>query len=151
MPDLRIRSAEPKDSAAIWQWRNDAATRMASVNTNEVSWADHQTWYDRALASSERFLLVGEFDDEPVGVVRFDATGPGIWEISINMAPRARGKRLSVPLLKAGHAWLIENFSPQSITALIRVENSASLRAFENAGYVLVTKDAEYVTMRRDF
>ncbi|NUS74551.1 MAG: GNAT family N-acetyltransferase [Corynebacteriales bacterium] len=148
--ELRVRPAEPKDSAAIWKWRNDPATRAASVNTDEVCWADHQGWYDRTLASEERFLLIGEFEGEAVGVVRFDATESDTWEISINMAPSARGKRLSVPLLNAGHAWLVDTFGPQSVTALIRVENSASLRAFENAGYVLATKDAEYVTMHKN-
>jgi UDP-2,4-diacetamido-2,4,6-trideoxy-beta-L-altropyranose hydrolase len=83
---------------------------------------------------------------EAVGVVRFDAmpagtpgpeAPPARWEVSINLAPTARGRGLSVPLLRAGAAWLADvEPAAEEIVAVVRTRNGPSQRAFASAGYV---------------
>lgn len=85
---------------------------------------------------------------EAIGVVRFDALSAGSperepempaarWEVSINLAPTARGRGLSVPLLRAGAAWLADvERGAEEVVAVVRTENAPSQRAFSSAGYV---------------
>lgn len=132
-----VRKAVEADSELIWKWRNDPDTRAASRTTEEVPWSGHKRWFARALADPNRQLLLGSLQDEPIGVVRFDRLIPPTqWEVSINLAPVSRGRRLSVPLLAAGHVWLAENYGEPLVVAYIRETNTASLRTFERAGYV---------------
>lgn len=107
--------------------------------------ADEPAGFAGAGAGSARGSAAGH---EAIGVVRFDAlvTGsPGSepdmssarWEVSVNLAPTARGRGLSVPLLRAGASWLADvEPGAEEIVALVRTENSPSQRAFASAGYV---------------
>lgn len=134
---VSVRPAGEADSASIWTWRNDPVTRAVSVHTEEIPWDGHQRWFAAVLADPDRHLLVGSVGDEPVGVVRFDRlTEPGRWEVSINLAPAARGRGLAVPLLDAGRGWLRTRESGAEVVALVRDDNEASLRTFLRAGYV---------------
>lgn len=130
---LAVRPARPADAEAVRLWRNDPVTRAVSRDRAEVSWTVHQAWFADVLADPDRHLLIS--DD--VGVVRFDRRSPdGRWEVHVNLAPAARGRRLAVPLLRAAFAWLTANEQVREVVARIRVENAASLRTFERAGYV---------------
>lgn len=83
--------------------------------------------------------MIAEFDGsgEPLAFVRLDARGraDGECTISINVAPAARGRGLGTATLDAAsvHAAAL---GLSTIEALIRPSNAASVRAFENAGYV---------------
>ena len=133
---MTVRPATGADSRAVWEWRNDPVTRAVSVTTGEVPWAGHSSWFEAVLADPSRHLLVGLCGDEPIGVVRFDGSALGAWEVSVNLAPTARGRRLAVPLLLAGRAWLGEHERVESVKALVSESNEASLRTFRSAGYV---------------
>ncbi|MDQ1644317.1 MAG: hypothetical protein QOJ50_501, partial [Cryptosporangiaceae bacterium] len=92
-------------------------------------------------------LLVGWCGDERVGVVRFDRLALGAWEVSVNLAPAARGRRLAVPLLLAGRAWLGEHDRVESVKALVSESNEASLRTFRSAGYVVSSTTDGWTTL----
>lgn len=133
-----VRAAAPADSALLLAWRNDSQTRAWSRTTDPVTPAEHETWLTRVLADPDRRLLVaeldGEFDSEfdgrPVGTVRFDRDG-GAWEVSITVAPDARGRRLAVPILLAAE----QSLGPATVRATVHRDNAASLALFERAGY----------------
>jgi RimJ/RimL family protein N-acetyltransferase len=134
-----VRQARPADAEAVWLWRNDPVTRAVSRDRAEVSWPVHQAWFTDVLADPDRHLLIGVAGAAPagVGVVRFDRrSADGRWEVNVNLAPATRGRRLAVPLLRAAHDWLAANEQVSEVVARIRVENAASLRTFERAGYV---------------
>jgi RimJ/RimL family protein N-acetyltransferase len=134
--EVSVRPAAEADSVAIWSWRNDPVTRSVSVHTAEIPWADHERWFGGVLVDPDRLLLVGAVEGEPIGVVRFDRQeGEGRWEVSINLAPAARGRGLAVPLLRAGREWLGEREKVSEVTALVRDDNAASQRTFRGAGY----------------
>jgi RimJ/RimL family protein N-acetyltransferase len=122
--------ATEADSALLLAWRNDSQTRAWSRTTDPVSPADHETWLTRVLADPDRRLLVAELDGKPVGTVRFDRDG-GAWEVSITVAPEARGRRLAVPILLAAERAL----APATVRANVHRDNAASLALFERAGY----------------
>lgn len=134
---VTVRPAVDSDSESVWTWRNDPVTRAVSVTTDEIPWDGHQRWFAAVRADPGRHLLVGLVADEPIGVVRFDRLDePGRWEVSVNLAPSARGRGLAVPLLTAGHDWLVAAEGPAEVTALVQADNEASQRTFRRAGYV---------------
>jgi spore coat polysaccharide biosynthesis predicted glycosyltransferase SpsG/RimJ/RimL family protein N-acetyltransferase len=128
--DPVVRDATAADAALLLAWRNDPETRRWSRGTDPVPRADHEAWLARVLADEDRRLLVAEHDGRPVGTVRFDREGEA-WEVSITVAPAARGRRLAVPMLLAAERWL----GPAVIRANVHGENVASLALFRRAGY----------------
>jgi RimJ/RimL family protein N-acetyltransferase len=124
-----LRSARPDDARDVWAWRNDALARAMSLNTDEVPWSTHETWFARALGDPNRRLLIGERDGRKVGMVRFDLGE--VTEVSISLDPACRGQGLGLALLQAGVAQMTGD-----LHAMIREENLASRRIFERAGFV---------------
>lgn len=147
---FNIVSANLSHSRDIWKWRNDPITRSVSKNTNEVSWEDHDSWFRKSLTNPYRYLYIGVSatpeDEEPIGIVRFDisSSSPEYSEVSINIAPQARGKRFGCLLLKEG----TENFAREikrstRIFAEVKINNLASIRLFTSSGYSSCDHDDE--------
>jgi RimJ/RimL family protein N-acetyltransferase len=126
-----VRPANHADSALLLAWRNDPETRAWSRTTDPVARPDHEAWLAKVLADPDRRLLVAEHDHHPVGTVRFDRDGDH-WEISITVAPEARGRKLAVPVLLAA-----ERVLPRGTTvrACVHQDNGASRALFRRAGY----------------
>src|SRR5699024_5460179 len=101
---VTARPATLADSSLLLRWRNDPETRAVSRSTDRVSWEGHTGWYARAVEDPERELYVIERGGAPVGTVRFDALEGPEWEVSITLAPEARGHGLSRPVLAAGES-----------------------------------------------
>jgi spore coat polysaccharide biosynthesis predicted glycosyltransferase SpsG/RimJ/RimL family protein N-acetyltransferase len=130
-PDqLVVRAATKADSGLLLAWRNDSETRAWSRTTDPVSTTDHEAWLASVLNDPDRRLLIVEQSDHPIGTVRFDRGGEH-WEVSITVAPEARGRKLAVPMLLAAE----RTVGPADIKACVHQDNRASLALFRRAGY----------------
>jgi len=130
---LRLTSVRPAtmaDAELLLAWRNDPDTRAWSRTSDTISLADHRDWLATALDNPERRFLIAEYDDRPVGTVRFDY-GNDAWEVSITLAPAARGRRLALPVLLTAEAALAN----PTIHAIVHRDNAASRALFHHAGY----------------
>ncbi len=131
--NVTTRPATLADSDSLLAWRNDPGTRANSVSPDPVEPEVHAVWFARVLHDPNRVLVIGEESDgTPIGMVRFDLTA-GHAEVSINLAPAARGKSLSTPLLRAAERWITGR--AEVLVAAIKATNQPSIRAFERAGY----------------
>jgi spore coat polysaccharide biosynthesis predicted glycosyltransferase SpsG len=151
-PGLVARPATLEDARRLWEWRNDQATRVASLSSEVVAWDDHLAWLADSLTRTDRMLLVVEepaSSTGPVGTVRWDLErmgeeqreGEQAWEVSITVAPERRRQFLARPLLRAGEValseWRRSNASEvTAYLAVVHIDNGASLRLFETSGYV---------------
>lgn len=147
------RPAATEDSSLLMRWRNDPETREVSRTSDPVTWSGHTGWYERALANPARELFVVERGSCPVGTVRFDEVGTAEWEVSITLAPEARGHGLSRPVLSAGEAAFGERRPEVTVVASILPGNIPSQRLFARAGYELDPSrdDGDFdVLVRRD-
>jgi RimJ/RimL family protein N-acetyltransferase len=117
-------------------WRNDDETRRWSRSPTAVAVDEHAAWLANTLADSDRHLWVVERDGVPVATVRHDRVRRGRWEVSVTVAPQARGQGIAVDALAAAEQRLLE-LDPQvtAIEAHVRPDNHASLRVFKRAGY----------------
>jgi RimJ/RimL family protein N-acetyltransferase len=133
-PKVELKPATQADSEELIRWRNDKATREASVQQGEVSLADHVAWLEKTLVSKDRLLFVGWLEGQRLGQVRLDRRDAGAWEVSITVAPEHRGRGLATAMLRAGEA-AAKKAGATLLTARIRSANTASLKAFKRAGY----------------
>lgn len=135
--DLSIRLARAADSRAAWLWRNDPDTRAASQTHAPVPWPDHAAWWTRALASSDRELLVAELDGQPLAIIRFDRLGEPAegFEVSINLMPDARGGGLGLAVLETACSQFLDRAGEVPLVATIHRDNRASQKVFERMGF----------------
>ena len=134
-PDLSLRPASEADGPRLRQWRNDPETRAASRTTAEVGAAEHVAWLAGVLVDPDRHLWICELDGEPVGQVRFDPLDERRYEISVVLAPEARGRGLSSHLISMAVERLCESRPDAEVEAHVREDNSRSLAAFCRAGF----------------
>lgn len=128
-----FRRARSEDAERVFEWANDPAARAASFNSAKINYEDHVAWFEESLSRPDRHLLIATEESEAVAVVRFDGKGPR-GTISINVGPDHRGRGLGPAiLLAASHQAVRIGYT--EILAQIRPENTASVRAFEKAGY----------------
>jgi len=123
---MRLRKATMEDAERLFQWRNDPVTRAASVNRDPVTWQDHVDWLEASLSNPLREILIAE-DGVPLGTIRLDKDIRT--EVSITLAPTARGHGQATPLI----VLVTEGKGP--FVARIRPDNPASRKAFQKAGF----------------
>lgn len=127
---MHIRTATYEDSSFILEWRNDDTTRQMSISQEKISFESHSKWYSKALSNPALEIYIAEIDGNPIGMCRLDLYDEGI-EISINMAPSARGAGLGRKFISQ----VCDKHRGKPITARIKAENAASIKAFESAGF----------------
>ena len=134
-PVITLREARPRDCRAVWRWANDPETRGVSFSSEPIPWESHRDWYRRRLENPGCLFLIGfSSNGKRVGMIRFDTVGDDVI-VSVNIAPRARGRGIGAVLVRKGTAMAREQFPGRAITAWIMPSNPASRRVFEKAGY----------------
>jgi pseudaminic acid synthase len=133
VPAVTLRRATSDDAARLLAWRNDPQTRANSITNDLVTREQHEAFLARSLSAQDRWLFVGEAG-LPVGTIRLDIDGAAAMEVSLTVAPDARGKGYSVALLRAVEAEALKLGAVQ-LVAVLRPDNLHSKRAFEAAGY----------------
>jgi len=140
-PQIELRRAVLDDVARTHQWRNSALVRRISVESGEIPFEHHRSWFLAALKDPNRILLIGERSGVPVGVLRFDVKGPTA-SVSIYLDPQHTKSGIGPVLLQAGIKWVREYASEISwIYATILEENIPSQRLFRDAGFLRMSSD----------
>lgn len=144
---LHLRRATIDDALDVLRWRNDPHTRAMSRDDSMLEAQAHLDWFARAVEDPDRLLLIGEHAAASVGMVRFDRLDQA-WEVSINIAPEARGQGHGAPLLGAGLAAFAAAHPGVEVLAVIRPDNAASLRLFEGLGFRPAGGDGDLMRFR---
>ncbi len=118
----------------IFEWANDPDVRAASFHSEPITIDVHKSWFRKMLGRPDSHLLIVEraHDGVPVGQFRLD--GP-TGEVSVSIGREFRARGLGVGAIRAGVSHLANSVRPSRLVASIRPDNSASLRAFEQAGF----------------
>lgn len=132
---IKIREANINDSLKLFEWRNHKKIKSSSRSSASITWTDHQLWIAMVLADKDRALLIGEVDDIPMGVVRFDIEGATAI-VSIYLSPEGIFRGQGHNLLFKAEEWLKEHHTGVNIIeAEVLGENAASQRLFFGANY----------------
>ena len=132
----------PEHARLVMDWRNDPDTLTMFYHREpkiwELFWPEFRDSYFAVAELPPFFLRV---EDERVGFLRFQpvARSPGksrrTVDVSINIAPTHRGRRLAAAALRAGLDFLRDSDAADAVVAEVRQENAASCRAFLAAGF----------------
>ncbi|CAG1001323.1 UDP-2,4-diacetamido-2,4, 6-trideoxy-beta-L-altropyranose hydrolase [Burkholderiales bacterium] len=134
---LHVRPAVAADARMLHLWRNDEATRAASIDSAPIPWERHAAWFDKVLTDPARALLVGVVGTIPVGAIRFDTVDAGAREVSLYLDPALHGLGLGTQLLRAGERHVIDRAGspPGGFVATVLDANAGSQRLFAAASY----------------
>jgi RimJ/RimL family protein N-acetyltransferase len=138
--EIHIRQANEADEKSLFEWRNHRNIRKVSLNQDEITWVQHQAWFSALLSNNNRVLLVGEYKDTPIGVVRFDLQDDCA-EISIYLVQQNESNGLGISLLRCAEKWICEYRNEiKKLKANVLENNHLSQSFFIKAGYKPVTK-----------
>ena len=133
---MRLRPVTVDDADILLGWRNDPKVRAASRATDEVTMAEHEGWLMRMLESPLAWLFIGvDEDNQPVGHTRV-VEAERYAEVSIVVAPHARGRGLGSQLLNLTHDAYAADGGDFELRAFVRASNDPSHRLFLSAGYI---------------
>jgi UDP-2,4-diacetamido-2,4,6-trideoxy-beta-L-altropyranose hydrolase len=130
-----LRSAILADGWDLWQWRNDEQTRKNSRNPALIPWERHEAWFIAALANQYIDIQIALERRASVGMVRYDRRETFDIEVSIVVAPEARGRGLGTAILRAGCAYVSTAYPCCRLRAVVNVDNFVSQRLFEMNGF----------------
>jgi RimJ/RimL family protein N-acetyltransferase len=147
---LSLRRARPDDEARVLRWRNEESAREASFRVVPISPDEHHAWFTRKLGDEDCVLLIVEEDGRPVGQVRLDRLDHDLAEISIGLAPEARGRGLGREALRRSVLEASRLLGVSGVRARVKPENAASLAAFTAAGFRVTAESENAVELLRE-
>ena len=134
---LSLRSATNKDLAVLFDWRNDKSVARNTFNQDPIAWDVHQKWFYEKLNSLESIILIGEVDEVPIGVLRYEIRNPKTALVSIYLDPNTQGRGYGYQLLLEGEKWLNLMFPAITETIAEIIEgNNASEIIFSKAEFL---------------
>ncbi len=147
---LRLRPAEIGDLYCLWLWANDPETRRASFGRPTIPWSDHVAWFERQR-SGAGYVLIGETAEaQPIGSVRFDSDdGWRTARLSYVVAPEARGRGWSRPLVTQGIGLLGAHRPGVAVAARVMADNGRSLRLFRGLGWSESVDGGDHLFVQR--
>lgn len=130
---LTIRRLEARDKHLLFDWANDRTTRENSLSTHEIDFDAHSDWFNAKLKDENAIYFIGEFQNQPFGLVRFDKKEENS-VVGISIDKNFRGKGLATLLLGIA-CKEFRKFNTGNIVAFIKTGNIASIRTFEKSGF----------------
>jgi UDP-2,4-diacetamido-2,4,6-trideoxy-beta-L-altropyranose hydrolase len=133
--EIVLRPARRDDEGYVWEVNNDPTVRRSSIKTEPIAYQSHVHWFEDKLNSPDTKLLIATDGTVPVGVLRLDRHGREA-RISLALESDHRGRGIGTEAIRLATQQGIEQWDLSRITALVRPENVASLKAFQRAGYI---------------
>ena len=133
---LIIRKATAEDAKVVFDLSNEPLVRANSINTEKIEWENHLKWFEKKIASDDKFYLFWANQKELAAQVRYDLDDKNAI-VSISVSEKFRGKGIAQYALKESARLFLNESSCDKIIAYIRKTNSVSLYAFQKANYRL--------------
>jgi L-amino acid N-acyltransferase YncA len=140
-----VRKAVLGDAALYFEWANDAEVRANSFQTEPIEWNNHMQWFQATIESTTNALYLYSVNGIPAGQMRLKLDGSKA-VINYSVAADFRGQGLGKWMLK--HIALFVRVNHTGVRILdgwVKKNNSASLKAFQSAGYHTIEENTESV------
>ncbi len=141
---IQLRAARERDMELLRDLRNEPSVRKASLQTAVIPQAEHQRWYQKALASPKTaiYIVLGS-NKSPIGFVRFQRESRWISDVSIALSKNSRGHGHGSAALKRATSKIFRRWPIKKVVARIKNSNSTSVAAFLKTGFHLVPRPKE--------
>jgi spore coat polysaccharide biosynthesis protein SpsF len=135
-----LRPIKDEDCTLLFKWANDEDVRENSLDSRKIKWKQHKSWFNQKLTSSFSKIFILEYNDLPVGQIRYDLNANGIWDIDYSIDKNYRG---------LGFGRKMVELSLHKITgekrAVVQSNNIASRKVFEHLGFEISKSDDEII------
>ncbi|BCY28674.1 GNAT family N-acetyltransferase [Flavobacterium okayamense] len=136
--NISFRKPTANDLKLYFDWANDKNVRMNSYQSNEISLEQHSQWFLNKLNDDSCFMYLFENHiGNPIGQVRIQKQNEQEAIIGISNDEKHRGKGYATKMLIAATENFLNENSSCLVNAFIKVENTASEKAFQKAGFKL--------------
>src|ERR1700690_1160291 len=132
---LQIRRATTADCKVVWELANDATVRESAFSPASISWEDHLAWFESRMQTATCHILIGEAQGAVIGQIRIEERPDGQGEIDVSVAREFRGLGAGSRLIDLAVREVFASTGMSRVHGYIRRENTASQRAFQNAGF----------------
>lgn len=133
-----LRPLKKADLELIFPWRNDQVVRYAMFSQHQITFREHQRWFERLKKDrSKRWFLYVNKDGVPNGVVYFTeldlAQGNAFWGFYTKpKATPGTGMLMSFDALD----YAFNELSIQKLNAEVLASNPRSLKMQKNVGFI---------------
>lgn len=134
--EVYLREAIADDIQLLFDWANEPSVRNNSLNSEPIPFETHRKWFDSQLTNPDSKLFILTDGAEPLGQIRIQKKNL-LWEIGYSIDKKHRGKKLGEAIVRL----LVERFNNYSFKAIVKKENSASLKVFQNLGFETIPTD----------
>jgi UDP-2,4-diacetamido-2,4,6-trideoxy-beta-L-altropyranose hydrolase len=139
--NLHLRPAREDDCRLLWEWVNDPQVRAAAFASELISWEQHKAWFASKMKDPNcQILLAEDSSGQPIGQFRVDWQSGGDGNIDVSLASEFRGTGCGSVLIDLGSSDVLVQRG-KLLHAFVKVENQASWRAFERAGFAILGEE----------
>ncbi|MEO5974674.1 MAG: UDP-2,4-diacetamido-2,4,6-trideoxy-beta-L-altropyranose hydrolase [Ilumatobacteraceae bacterium] len=143
---LTLRSCRNEDAVPYFNWANDLLVRKSSLNSEPITWVEHETWFMSRMESPTCRMYTLCSDSLPVGQIRFQREDDA-WSINYSLDELVRGRDWGSLLVEQGLA-KFRRFTTGKVVAKVKASNLVSQRIFERLGF---SKGAQFNTAVNQF
>ena len=137
--DITLREAKEKDIDILFKWANDEEVRKNSLNTNKISFSEHEKWFRRKMEDVNTHIYIIEINGEKAGVIRLEKKASATY-ISYSVDKAFRNMGIGKSALE-----LIKKYNKNTILiGIVKKNNLPSIKAFIKAGFLEKEKDSYY-------
>lgn len=135
---LLIRKADLSDLEKTFLLSNDPLVRRNSFSKSKISRTEHEQWFSKKITSDETmFFIIENRLEKFIAQVRFDLRNSNQHVISIDVVSEFRNQHYGTRILKQVLLYFFRMKKNAVVISEIKVDNIASQRLFENAGFIL--------------
>lgn len=138
--NCQLLPASEKDIEIVYKWQNQPLIRLYALNPDIPSWNDHCLWMKEKITSSKDFfyIVTAIETEQKLGVVRLDYAQDNRYIVSIYTDPARHGEGIALSSLNM----LDKLFPDIYIMATVMLDNKASQRLFERAGFQRIDSES---------
>ena len=134
--NITFRKASESDLMLYFDWTNDESVRENSYKSDSISLENHVTWFKNKISDQDCLMLVFENHlNQPIGQVRIQKQLDKSALIGISNDVNHRGKGYASKMIALASEEFLKENHDFCISAYIKLENTASEKAFQKAGY----------------
>lgn len=132
---VTLKRVVNSDSIIIFTWRNEASTVSWMGAARELSFEEHQRWFNSVVDDPNYLLFIIAFDTIPVGHLRYQKHADNAAKVSINITHSMHGKGIASQAFKKGSEFVRGCDFAEDIFAYVQATNIGSIKALEKAGF----------------
>jgi RimJ/RimL family protein N-acetyltransferase len=138
---LRLRVVREEDGHLLWEWANDPQVRAAAFSSEPIPWEQHRVWFASKMRDPNCRILVAQNEQGlAIGQFRVDWRTEEDGDIDVSLTSECRGAGYGAVLIDLGVSSVFAERG-KHLHAFVKIENQASRRAFEQAGFRSLGED----------